>query len=93
MDILYILCDIYVIFIDKVMRQTLILLKLNKYLLCLPSKIKLVMTSLIPKLKTNGMVQRILKKIIYQTSVGWNSELGTICASYRWWKKIIQISY
>jgi hypothetical protein len=34
---------------------------------------------------------RIWNKLVSETGVGWNSELGTIAASDEWWKQKIQV--
>jgi hypothetical protein len=36
---------------------------------------------------------RIWKRLIYETGVGWSSELGTISASDEWWKTKIQVYF
>jgi hypothetical protein len=34
-----------------------------------------------------------LERLIYETGVGWSSELGTISASDEWWKTKIQVYF
>ena len=34
---------------------------------------------------------RIWNKLVSETGVGWNSEIGTIAASDEWWKQKIQV--
>jgi len=35
---------------------------------------------------------RIWNKLVFETSIGWSSELGTISASDEWWKEKIQVN-
>jgi hypothetical protein len=36
---------------------------------------------------------RIWKKLIFETEVGWSTELGTISATDEWWKSKIKVCF
>ncbi|KAJ6989010.1 hypothetical protein NC653_021795 [Populus alba x Populus x berolinensis] len=93
-EMLYTFCDICIVAIKKGMKPSTHFDKAGwKFVMVVfKEKTGLVFTKTQLKNKWDGAKKewRIWKKLISETGIGWNSELGTISASDEWWKKKTQ---
>ncbi|KAI9390585.1 hypothetical protein POPTR_008G196901v4 [Populus trichocarpa] len=91
---LHTFCDISIVAIEKGMRPSTHFDKAGwKFVMAVfKEKTGLAFTKTQLKNKWDGAKKewRIWKKLISETGIGWNSELGTISASDEWWKKKTQ---
>ncbi|XP_011016448.1 PREDICTED: uncharacterized protein LOC105119946 [Populus euphratica] len=93
-EMLYIFCDICIKAIDMGMRPNTHFDKIGWKFLITSFKEQSghAFTKTQLKNKWDGCKKdwRIWNKLISETGVGWNSEVGTISASNKWWKQKIQ---
>lgn len=93
-EMLHTFCDICIVAIEKGMRPSTHFDKAGwKFVMVVfKEKTDLAFTKTQLKNKWDGAKkeQRIWKKLISETGIGWNSELETISASDEWWKKKTQ---
>jgi hypothetical protein len=96
-EMLHTFCDISIVAIEKGMRPSTHFDKAGwKFVMAVfKEKTGLAFTKTQLKNKRDGAKKewRIWKKLISETGIGWNSELGTISTSDEWWKKKTQVSY
>lgn len=96
-EMLHTFCDICIVAINRGMRLNTHFDKaIQKFVMAVfKEKTSYAFSNIQLKNKWDGAKkdQRIWKKLISETGVRWNSELGTISTSDEWWKKKTQVSY
>jgi hypothetical protein len=96
-EMVHTFCDICIIAIDRGMRPNTHFDKVGwKFVMAaFKEKTGYAFSKTQLKNKWDGAKKywRLWKKLISETDVGWNNDLGTISASDEWWAKKAQVSY